>query len=389
MTFKPVNMAVIGLGRGFALSARGLQAHSGIRLIAGANPSEAPRGAFEAAFGGETFSDYKDMLRDPSIEIVYVATPHQMHSQHVTDCLNAGKHVVVEKPISIDLEDARAMTRLAADKGLHLLVGPSHSYDAPIACAAAQINNGAIGRPKMLHILTATDFLYRPRRPEELRTSEGGGVIFSQAVHQVDVAMRLLGSAPISVFAKTGNWDPDRPSEGAFTALLSFESGAVANLTYSGYGFYDSDIQMGNISELGVEKTPADYGKARRALKDVQDETSHKRTRAFTGIDGLPDPTHHEHFGPATVFCERGDIHISTDRILIYRAHAVETIDCPFDYSRKDFAQAIVDLLRNGSKPVQTGDWGYAALATSHAILESAKTGLPITINPQTLVNHD
>jgi phthalate 4,5-cis-dihydrodiol dehydrogenase len=130
-------MAIIGLGRGFALSARGLQAHPAIRLIASANPSEASRRAFETTFGGKTFSDYKDMLRDPSIEIVYIATPHQMHNQHVIDCLNAGKHVVVEKPISIDLKDARAMTCLAADKGLHLLVGPSHSYDAPIACAAA------------------------------------------------------------------------------------------------------------------------------------------------------------------------------------------------------------------------------------------------------------
>lgn len=66
----------------------------------------------------------------------------------------------------------------------------------------------------MLHMLTAPDFLYRLRRPEELKTCEGGGVIFSQAVHQVDVAMQLLGSSPISVFAKTGNWGLDRPSEG-------------------------------------------------------------------------------------------------------------------------------------------------------------------------------
>jgi phthalate 4,5-cis-dihydrodiol dehydrogenase len=121
----------------------------------------------------------------------------------------------------------------------------------------------------------------------------------------------------------------------------------------------------------------------------VRDEIAHKRTQAFSKIDGLPDPTHHEHFGPVTVFCEHGDIHISTDRIAIYRADVVETIDCPFDYSRKDFAQAIVDLLRNGPKPVQTGDWGYAALATCQAILESAKTGLPIAINPQTLVTQD
>ncbi|MEP3948213.1 Gfo/Idh/MocA family oxidoreductase [Ascidiaceihabitans sp.] len=382
MTYSPARMGVIGLGRGFALSARGLQAHPDIHLIAGANPSEAPRKAFEAAFGGQTYADYTDMLCDLEIEIVYVATPHQMHNAHVTDCLNAGKHVVVEKPITIDLDEARALTQLAADKNLHLLVGPSHSYDAPIAQAASTIESGAMGQVKMLHMLTATDFMYRPRRPEELQTSAGGGAIFSQAVHQVDVAMRLIGARPVSVFAKTGNWDPERPSEGAFMAIVSFENGACASLTYSGYGFYDSDIQMDGVSELGVAKPANAYGKARRALKDVTDEVTFKRTRAFTGINGLPDPTHHEHFGPVTVFCELGDIHIGMDRVSIYGPDKIETINCPFDYSRKDFAQAIVDLLRAGPKPVQSGAWGHDALATCHAILDSADSGQPVSINP-------
>ncbi len=382
-------MGVIGLGRGFALSARGLNAHPDIHLVAGANPSEAPRRAFEATFGGQSFADHTDMLRDPDIEVVYVATPHQMHSAHVTDCFNAGKHVVVEKPITIALEEARTITRLAANKGLHLLVGPSHSYDAPVARAAEVISGGSLGQPKMLHMLTATDFMYRPRRPEELTTSEGGGVVFSQAVHQVDVAMRLLGSSPTSVYAKVGEWDPERPSEGAITAILSFANGAFASLTYSGYGHYDSDLEMDNVSELGIEKAPKDHRETRLAFEEIADETALKRTRAFTGIDGLPDPTHHEHFGPVTVFCERGDIHLSPDRVSLYRAGAIETIDCPFDHSRKDFAQAIVDLLRGGPMPVQTGAWGFTALATCHAILQSAQTGQPVSINPQTTVTHD
>lgn len=381
-----VRLGVIGLGRGFALSARGLLAHPGIDVIAGANRSPAPRAAFRAAFHGKTYDDHRAMLADPEIEIVYVATPHQLHFQHVTDCLNAGKHVVVEKPVAIDLDEAAAMVRLADEKGLHLLVGPSHSYDAPIARAAQEIEGGSLGRPAMLHMLTATDFLYRPRRPEELVTSEGGGVIFSQAVHQIDVAMRLFGGAPVSVFAKTGSRDPGRPTEAAFTAILSFDSGATATLTYSGAGYFSSDVLMNNVSELGVENPASAHGSARRALQDIDDEAAYKKTRAFTGIEGLPDPTRHEHFGQVIVFCERGDIHIKPDHIAVYRADKIDTINCPFDHSRQEFAQAIFDLLRGGPPPVQTGEWGFNALATCHAILESAGTGLPASVRTQDMV---
>jgi len=379
LTFDPVRLGVIGLGRGFALSARGLHLHPGIALVAGASRAEAPRAAFEAAFGAATHADYRDMLRDPGVEMVYVATPHALHREHVCDCLTAGKHVVVEKPLAIDLADAAAMVDLADRTGLHLLVGPSHSYDAPVARAAAEVAGGSLGAPRMLHLLTATDFLYRPRRPEELDTRQGGGVVFSQAVHQVDIAMRLLGGSPVSVCAKTGAWDPDRPTEGAFTALVGFDTGATASLTYSGYGRFSSDALMGDIGELGIHSLPRS-GAARRALATAQDEAAAKRSRAFQGLDGLPDPVQHEHFGQAILFCDRGDIELRPDALAVHRDTGTEAIPCPFTASRASFAQALVDVLRGGPAPPQTGAWGFAALAACHAILQSAQTGAPAPV---------
>lgn len=54
----------------------------------------------------------------------------------------------------------------------------------------------------------------------------------------------------------TGAWDSKRPTEGAFSALMTFETGCIANLTYSGYAHFDSDIWMNNVGELGQPKTP-------------------------------------------------------------------------------------------------------------------------------------
>ena len=379
MTFEPIRLGAVGLGRGFALTARALAAHDGITLVAAATRSEASRDAFADVFGGTAYAAYDGLLADERVEMIYVATPHGLHCDHVCAALEAGKHVVVEKPLAISMPDADAMVATAQRTGRKLFVGPSHSYDPPVAIAAEIIATGRLGAPRMLHGLNATDFLYRPRRPEELRTQEGGGVVFSQAVHQVDVAMRLLGQ-PRSVFAVTGGWDAKRPTEGAFTAIVGFDGGANASLTYSGYGFFDSDQLMDNVSELGVQKLQDTAGASRRALAKIVDEAAHKRTRAFHGLDGLPNATRHEHFGPMVVFCENGDLQLTPDGVIQFTEAGAERIDVPFVSSRQGFAQALVDALRGGPQPVQTGAWGRTALRVCHAILDSARNGARVEI---------
>lgn len=377
MTSDPIRLGAVGLGRGFALSARALAAHDGISLVAAATRSEASRTAFTQTFGGTGYEDYGALLADARVEMIYVATPHGLHRQHVCAALEAGKHVVVEKPMAIAVADAEQMVETADRQKRLLLVGPSHSYDPPVALAAEITASGRLGAPKMVHCLNATDFLYRPRRPEELCTEDGGGVIFSQAIHQIDVAMRLLGQ-PESVFASTGQWDADRATEGAYTAILRFKNGATASLTYSGYGFFDSDRLMYNTSELGVQKPKDTTGAARRALFAIEDETAHKKTRAFLGLEELPEPTRHEHFGPVVVFCEKGDIELTPNGVVLNTVDGTERIDAPYTFSRQGFSQALVDALRGGSRPVQDGKWGLTALKACHAMLASAGQLAPV-----------
>ena len=379
MTSDPIRLGAVGLGRGFALTARAFAAHDGIELVAAATRSAASRAAFAQTFGGTAYASYADLLADGRVEMVYVATPHGLHRDHVCAALEAGKDVVVEKPIAIATSDAEDMIETAERLDRRLLVGPSHSYDPPVTLAVKIIASGRLGAPKMLHGLNATDFLFRPRRPEELRTADGGGAVFSQAIHQIDVAMRLLGQ-PVSVFATTGRWDAERPTEGAYSAIVTFENGATASLTFSGYGFFDSDRLMDNISELGVAKTRDTTGAARRALAQVPDEATQKKTRAFLGLDTLPNPTRHEHFGPTLVFCERGDIQLTPDGVILHTQGGSERFDTPFKFSRQGFAGALVDALRGGPPPIQDGRWGLAALRACHAMLASADRAAPVSL---------
>ena len=123
-----------------------------------------------------------------------------------------------------------------------------------------------MARVRMITALDFTDFLYRPRRPEELATAAGGGAVFNQAAHQVDIVRLLAGGKVRSVRAFTGSWDRARPTEGAYACMLGFDNGVFATLTYSGYAHFDSDEFMGWIGEMGQKKDPTTYGTARRGL---------------------------------------------------------------------------------------------------------------------------
>lgn len=389
MTFEPIRLGIVGLGRAFALTAPALRADRRIDLVAACAPRADSRAAFEAEFGGRGYAGLDGLLGHPGLEAVYIATPHELHAEQAIAAAAAGKHVLVEKPLAVSMADGEAMVAACERAGVALIVGPSHSFDAPVAQARALIDSGALGRVRMIHAFAYTDFLYRPRRPEELRTEEGGGVLFSQAVHQVDIVRLLAGGLATQVNALTGAWDPARPTEGAYSALLAFAGGAFASLTYSGYGRFDSDEWMGWTGELGHEKDPDDYGRARRALAVAptpEAEAALKRRRTF-GAAAVPQAAlHHEHFGPVIVCCERGDIRLTPDGIWVYgderRFEPAPRMADP----RTPVLDALVAAVRDGIEPVQTVRWGLASLEVCHAILHSARNGAPVRLKRQVAV---
>lgn len=374
-----LGLGVVGLGRAFMLMLPTLQRDQRYKLVAATTPSSAALEKFSREFSAATYPNVAELCADPAVDVVYIASPHQFHAEHVQQAAQAGKHILVEKPLAISLEEGKAMVQAAADAGVQLIVGPSHSFDAPILLARRLIESGEFGRVRMIQAMNYTDFLYRPRRPEELNTRLGGGVVFSQAVHQIDV-VRLLGGGMLdSIRALTGNWDPERPTEGAYSALLKFTDGAFATLTYSGYGRFDSDEFMGWIGELGYAKQADDYGKARsqrRSINSVEDEIQLKRARGYENAESdtaLPLPQAHEHFGPLIISCETADLRPLPGGVMIYgagerRFEAVPVGDIPRVTVMDEIYRAVVD----NEPPPHSGAWGLASLEACIAMLHSA-----------------
>lgn len=387
---SPVGVGVIGLGRGFVLMLPAFRDDPRVRLVAACAPREESRQAFISEFGGRAYEDVASLCADPAVEIVYVATPHQLHCEHVIAAAKAGKHALVDKPISIGLDDAKRMVEVCRESGTRLIVGPSHSFDAPVGLARHLIESGDYGKVRMINAFNYTDFLYRPRRPEELRTVDGGGVLFSQGVHQIDIVRLLAGGKAEKVFAMTGKWDPKRPTEGSYSALMSFAGGAFASLTYSGYAHFDSDEWMNWTGELGQEKNPAAYGDARRKLATVsspEEEAELKSTRTY-GSGDMPKPaSRHEHFGPMIISCDKADLRLAPDGVHIYGDTERNFIPAPaLQYPRKGVIDAVVEAVRHDNMPAQTGAWGLASLEVCLAILSSAEQETPVTLQYQTHV---
>jgi phthalate 4,5-cis-dihydrodiol dehydrogenase len=387
MAARPLALGVAGLGRAFTIMLPTLARHPRVKLVAAADPRPEARAQFERDFGGRAFDSVEALCADRGVDALYVATPHEHHAAHAIAALRAGKHVLVEKPMAISVAEARAMVEAARAADRRLVVGPSHSFDAPIARTRALIEGGTYGRVRMIHAVYHTDFLYRPRRPAELDTAQGGGVVFSQAAHQVDVVRLLAGGMATRVRAMTGAWDAARPTEGAYSALIAFHGGAFASLTYSGYAHYDGDEALDGIGELGQAKDPRVYGAARRALAAVHDargEAAAKNARSYggEGFRAASDGERwHEHFGSFVASCERADLRPTPRGVWIYADHEkrFEPL-APPSIPRTEVIDELCDAVARGASTLHRGEWGLATLEACAAILESARHGRDVEL---------
>ena len=379
---EPLRLGIIGLGRAFTLMLPTFAAHPRIKMVAASDPRPDARERFAAEFGAEVYADAEALCADPAVHAVYVASPHQFHVEHVKRAAAHGKHVLVEKPMALTSNDCLEMIAAAKAAGIKLLVGHSHSFDLPYLRASEMIRSGDYGRVCMINALNFTDFMYRPRRPEELDTKAGGGVVFSQAAHQVDIVRLLAGAKATSVRAFTGRWDPRRPSEGAYNAQINFDNGCFASLTYSGYAHFDTDEFNGWSSELGQQRDPnGPYGRARQALRQattVAEEIEMKNRRAYglTGSDAfrVSGDISHNHFGLVVASCERADLRPMPQAVMVYGddARHVEELAAPA-IPRAEVVDELYDAAILNKPPLHSGEWGLATLEICLAILASAE----------------
>jgi len=229
-----IGIGIIGAGRICGAHATAVLALPETRLAAIAEVDEGRLGQAVQTYGCKGCADYREMLQDPGVEAVIIGLPHWLHREVTVDCLNAGKHVLLEKPMAMTVAECDEMLAAAKTAGKKLMVAHSQHF-FPVNIAAREfIRQGGIG-----HVVIATDTWYKPfhdgARPAWfLEDAKGGGMWSMNGSHMIDRLCFFLDSHVVAVKARVGN-----PIFGLSTdmgvALLEFANGVHATIMHAGY----------------------------------------------------------------------------------------------------------------------------------------------------------
>ena len=150
--------------------------------------------AFAAEHGGTPYGSYEEMVADPGVDVVYVASPHALHLEHVRLAVEAGKHVLCEKPLTLDGADAEEMVRLAAEHDRFLMEAMWTACHPAVRALTAELRSGRLGRPRHLH----AELGFRvDAGPEDrmLNPALGASALLDMGIYPLTFAHLVLGEA--------------------------------------------------------------------------------------------------------------------------------------------------------------------------------------------------
>lgn len=174
------------------------------------------------------YSDLDAMLADPTIDVVSVLTPSGMHAEHAIAVARAGKHVVVEKPMALRIEDADAMIAECDRARVKLFVVKQNRFNVPVVKAREALNTGRLGRLILgtVRVRWRRDQTYYDQDPWRGTWAFDGGVLSNQASHHVDLLEWFMGDV-LSVHARASRTLVDIEAEDTAVATLQFANGAL------------------------------------------------------------------------------------------------------------------------------------------------------------------
>lgn len=198
---SPVKWGFLGCGRIASDFVNALKSVPGAELAACSARSQTGADKFaELHDVGKAYGSYAEMLADDNVELVYVSTIHHLHKEHALMCLQAGKHVLVEKPIALNLTDTQALVTEARKQGVFLMEGMWTRFFPAVRAARKMITDGDIGEVKSV----TADFgfiLDAESRPHMVDPAQGGGGLMEIGCYPLAAAVMALGTQELSVSA--------------------------------------------------------------------------------------------------------------------------------------------------------------------------------------------
>ncbi len=242
--------------------------------VACADLDEPTARSFAEEYGGDWFTDHEEMVREADLDAVTIATPSGTHADIAIDCLEAGAHVLCEKPLDVYIDRVDAMIE-TADREDRILAGIfQRRADPEYQRAREAIQAGEVGDPVLgdVHIKWFRTDEYYGRGDWRGTRALDGGCLMNQGIHSIDLLQWLMGGVE-SVYAITDTVAHDMEMEDVAAAVLTFENGAHGTIEAT-------TATPEGRSQLSVDGTEGSYV-AGEYLRTIDEDVD---------IASIPDP---------------------------------------------------------------------------------------------------
>lgn len=213
--------------------------------VASRNQADLPTGEWEQSYG-----DYAALLADPAIQAVYIPLPNSLHKEWVLRALEAGKHVLCEKPIGLTAAEAQEMQQAAVQNNRLLMEAFMYQYTDRVRVIKQVLESGALG--ELRHINVSFRFLLDRPNTIKMQPALGGGALYDVGCYPVNFIGMVTGRLPVRCKALC---ETDQGVDTNLSALLQYEDGLIANIHcgFNAYGRNYAEI-IGTKGMLIVDK---------------------------------------------------------------------------------------------------------------------------------------
>ncbi len=229
-------IGIIGLG-GIARShCDAISYLDGVEIIAVADLLEDKRREYMQKYDiPKGYATHTELLKDDEIDAVAIVLGHQLHHKLTLDACNAGKHVLVEKPMGISLNQCDDMIEAAATNGVKLMVGLTQHFLGTSIKAKEILDSGVLGPVITAVCYMSKNWGYNSRRPQYRSRYHGGGMWMTNGVHVVDRLSWIMASQAVSVSASIGNRAHYQAADDSATAFIRYKNGTAGVAVAVGY----------------------------------------------------------------------------------------------------------------------------------------------------------
>jgi UDP-N-acetyl-2-amino-2-deoxyglucuronate dehydrogenase len=334
-----LNFALVGCGRIAKRHAEllGLKQIDGAQLVAVCDLSESKAKSLGQQFSIPSYTDMHQMMRSENIDVVVVLTESGNHASNVVQLAQYGKHIVVEKPMALTLDDADAMIRACDSAGVKLFVVKQNRFNVPVAKLRQALDHGRFGKLVLgtVRVRWCRTQEYYDQAPWRGTWAMDGGVLTNQASHHVDMLEWMLGEVD-SVFARSATALAKIEAEDTAVVTLKFRNGALGIIEAT-TAVRPKDLE-GSISILGEGGTVEIGGFAVNKMK------------VWNFVEPMP-----------------GDEDVM-DKFSVNPPNV-------YGFGHQAYYEHVVDCIKNNSRHLVDGLQGRKSLELINAIYESIETG--------------